>query len=54
MASEVVSIRLPAGVRQELRLAACRRSLNAGQEIRWTTLVKEAIRKLLTEEEKRC
>jgi predicted DNA-binding protein len=47
MESEVVSVRLPTGMIQRLKLLACRRSLELKREVRWTTLVREAIEKVL-------
>jgi hypothetical protein len=45
--TEVVSIRLPAGTITQLKLLACKRSLEQGREVRWTSLLKEAIAQLL-------
>jgi predicted DNA-binding protein len=51
MSSEVVSLRLPQGTLEKLKLLACRLSLNERREIRWTRIVREAIRTILSENE---
>jgi hypothetical protein len=48
--SEVLSVRLPAGTVKNLKLLACRLSLEQNREIRWTTLLKQAIDRLLQDE----
>jgi hypothetical protein len=48
--SEVVSFRLPKGTVTQLKMLACRLSLERKKEIRWTALVKQAIDTLLQEE----
>jgi hypothetical protein len=45
--SEVVSIRLPKGTLQKLKLLACRQSLEEQREVRWTTIVRKAIEAIL-------
>jgi hypothetical protein len=45
--SEVVSIRLPNGTLQKLKLLACRQSLDEQREVRWTTIVRKTIEAVL-------
>jgi hypothetical protein len=51
MSSEVVSLRLPIGTVDKLKLLACRRSLQERREIRWTRIVKDMIQIILRHEE---
>jgi hypothetical protein len=48
--SEVLSVRLPKGTVTQLKLLACRLSVEQNREIRWTTLLKQAIDRLLQDE----
>jgi hypothetical protein len=48
--TKVVSVRLPLGTVTRLKLLACKRSLEQQQEIRWTSIVREAIEKVLSKE----
>ncbi len=48
--TEVVSLRLPKGTLDRLKLVACQKSLQARKEIRWTALLRAAIEKVLLEE----
>jgi hypothetical protein len=46
--SEVASIRLPEGTVAQLKRLSFRKSLEENKEIRWTTLVRAAIEKILS------
>jgi hypothetical protein len=49
MSTEIVSIRLPKGAREKLKLLACERSLKERREVRWTALVRQAIEAIVGE-----
>ena len=51
--TEVVSVRVPQGTRTQLKLLACRESLEQQREIRWAALVRQAIHQVLTHKEKK-
>jgi hypothetical protein len=51
MPSEVVSLRVPLGTANKLKLLAARRSLQERREVRWSRLVRDAIRVLLAHAE---
>jgi hypothetical protein len=46
---DIVSIRLQPGTLVKLKMLACQMSLKEQKEVRWTSLVREAIAKLLAE-----
>jgi hypothetical protein len=48
--TEVISLRLPRGTVIKLKLLACQRSLEQQREVRWASIVKDAIEKVLTKE----
>jgi hypothetical protein len=50
MATEVISMRVPKGTVNRLQMVACEKSLQAGKQIRWTSLLKQAIERVLQEE----
>jgi hypothetical protein len=51
--SEVVSVRLPEGTVARLKLIAWRRSLEQRREVRWTSILKDAIDGVLAQERAR-
>jgi hypothetical protein len=46
--TEIVSIRLPEGTLAQLKRVSFKKSLEENREIRWTTLVRAAIEKILS------
>jgi hypothetical protein len=46
--TEIVSLRLPMGTRDKLRLFACQQSIDQQRDVRWTTIVREALEAILS------
>jgi hypothetical protein len=47
--SEVLSVRVPKGTTKLLKLIAARRSLAENREVRWSSLVRDSISRILAD-----